>query len=651
MTHIPKQKTAHSLPLCLALAVLFLLNACASPTQPRTVTAATTPPTDAAERLLANGDYPGAAKIFLQKAAQASSPQRETLQLRAAEALLRGKRAEEAARILEKLPPAGSTDYQTRQTLAQARVLLSRQQPQAALQKLAAVGDTVPAARMVDFHRARIDAYNAAGNHLESARERVWLEGLLETSALPANHQAIWDSLSRLSDSMLASMRATPPPDVFSGWLELVETTRALRATPPQLDIALSIWREQYPGHPAIPDFLNALQGRTQDIKSQAEQQIAVLLPLTGDLAEAGQALRDGMLTAHFQDAAADSQGLRFYDTGPGTDRVWSLYQRAVSEGAQQVIGPLSKEAVAALIDGGELTVPVLALNNLPDDRQAPALLYQFALAPEDEAEQVAARAWQDGYRRALLLSPASAWGQRVQLAFTQHWQSLGGSVLDARTYSADQNSYSDLVRDLLKLDASEQRLQDLTRLLGQKPDFIPHPRQDADFVVLLGNATQARLLRPLFTYHHAEQLPLYSTSQVYSGINASQDRDLNGLRFCDMPWMLPSGHPSAALRGEISRLWPASAERYARLYALAVDALQIVPSLQGLQSGSFARHPGVTGDLYLDQERRVHRELQWAEFQNGQPVALADLAATPIKPQGITDDAPANTSPAWSTR
>ena len=207
-------------------------------------------------------------------------------------------------------------------------------------------------------------------------------------------------------------------------------------------------------------------------------------------------------------------------------------------------------------------------------------------------------------------------------------------------------------MRDILKLDASEQRRQDLTRLLGQKLEFIPHPRQDADFVVLLGNADQARLLRPLFAYHHAEQLPVYATSQVYSGVTASQqDRDLNGLRFCDMPWMLPSGHPSAVLRGEIARLWPAAAERYARLYALGIDALQIMPDLQGLQDGSFARHPGVTGDLYLDKARRVHRELQWAQFQDGQPVALPDVAAALTNPQEITDDSPANTPPAWGTR
>ncbi len=656
MTNSHYRFTAHSPTLGLALATLLLLNACAGPSRQAESPTVTGTPSDSAERHVASGDYSAAANVFLRQAEHAQAPQREALQLSAAEALLRGKQAEHAARILEKLPPAGSPAYQTRMALAQARVFLARQQPQAALQRLAAISDSVPPAQMVDFHHVRIDAYSAAGNHLESARERVWLDGLLEQSAQPSNHQQIWASLSRLPDAVLANMRTAPPPDVFSGWLELVETTHALRATPSQLEIALAIWRERYPGHPAQPDFLTALQGR-DPATPPADGQIAVLLPLSGALAEAGMAVRDGLLSAHFQTATATHQPLRFYDTGSGAERVWSLYQRAVSEGAQQVIGPLSKEAVSALAAAGELTVPVLALNNLPDDKPAPAHLYQFALTPEDEAEQVAARAWKDGLRLALVLIPDNALGRRLQLAFVQHWQTLGGTLLDVRSYGTDQNSYSDIVRGLLKLDVSEQRLQDLTRLLGQKPVFIPRPRQDAAVVFLAGQPDQARLLRPLFNFHHAENVPIYATSQVYAGVStANLDRDLNGLRFCDMPWMLPMGHPGAALRGEINRLWPSRALRYARLYALGIDALQLMPILHGLQNGSFARHPGVTGDLYLDKDRRIHRELQWAQFQNGQLVALPENTTLPVNPQppnlqDVTDEFPANKNPAWSTR
>ncbi|MBI5461146.1 MAG: penicillin-binding protein activator [Gammaproteobacteria bacterium] len=624
MTRIPNRFIARRLPSAFALAALVLLNACnTAPSRP---------------------------DMAAETSAAKTPPSREDAQLSTAETALRSGQTEPAARILEKLPPSGSPTYQTRLALAQARVFLGRRQPQAALQRLASISESVPPEQMLAFNRTRVDAYTAAGNHLESARERVWMDGLLDASAQPGNRQAIWESLSKLPDAVLANMRTAAPPDVFSGWLELVETTRALRDNPQQLDIALAIWRERYPGHPAIPAFIDALQGRTQEITQtlQPEAHIAVLLPLSGALAEAGQALRDGMLAAHFQTPGSRPQRLRFYDTGPGLDRIWNLYQRAVSEGAQQIVGPLSKEAVATLAGAGTLTVPVLALNNLPDNKPAPAQLYQFSLSPEDEAEQVADRAWEDGQRRALALIPENALGRRVLQAFTQQWQTLGGTLLDVRTYDDDQSTYSERVVDLLKLDASTQRQQALTRLLGQKPEFVPRVRQDADFVFLAGTPEQARSLLPLLRFHHAAQLPVYATSQVYDSTGtAAQNRDLDGLRFCDMPWMLPTAHPGAALRGEINRLWPARAQRYTRLYALGIDALHVLPNLQGLQTGSFSRHPGVTGDLYLDKERRVHRELQCAQFVDGQPGALPDTAPqsppTHSQPQDVTDEYPAN--------
>lgn len=633
--------------LCAVAALLALVSACATPRQRDAAktaapAASQTPASNEIDRLRAAGDYRGAAQRLLAQAAQTQSPRREELQLAAAETLLQGSLPDEAATLLLQLPVGGSSEYQTRRALAEARLQLLRAQPQAALRGLAGISEDVAPNLLVEFHRLRADTYSVAGNHLESARERVWLDGLLAPAERPANQQAIWESLALLPDAVLASMRTAAPPDVFSGWLELVETTRALRDNPQQLDIALAIWRERYPNHPAAAEFIGGMQTRLTEYTASAQPgQIAVLLPLSGPLTEAGQAIRDGMLAAHFRGGSVAQ--LRFYDTGAlTTQQIWALYQQVAKDGAQQVIGPLTKEAAAALAGGGELSVPVLALNNLSNSAATPAQFYQFGLAPEDEAAQAASRAWRDGRRAALALTPESAWGERVYQAFASEWQALGGTLLKRGTYSDDERSYSETVRDLLSVDASAQRHQALTRQIGQRPEFEPHARQDADFLFLAANAPQARMIRPLLRYHNAGALPVYATSQIYEGFNnASLDRDMDGVRFCDMPWMLPSNHPLASLRGEIARLWPARQQRYARLYALGIDALQIAPYLQGLRDGTFSRHPGVSGDLYLDKERRVHRDLQWAEFSNGLPVALPD--APPLTPaQEHTDAYPA---------
>lgn len=644
----PNPSATHRL-LAAAALTLLLAHGCATP--PRHTAPAADVAAQETARLIAAGDYRGAAERLLAEAERAQPPRREELQLEAVETLLRGQHFDAAETLLARLPQTGSDSYRTRLAITQARILLGRGQAQAALQRLATASDTVPPALLVDFHRTRAEAYAAAGNSLESARERVWLDGLLDVADRPDNQQAIWQALTQLPDAVLAGMRTAPPPDAFSGWLELIETTRAQRDNPQQLDIALVIWQERYPRHPAAPDFIAGLRERLAEF-SRATQpgQIGVLLPLSGSLAEAGQAIRDGMLAAYVQSPAHATTRLRFYDVG--SEDIQGHYQRAVADGAQLIIGPLTKESVATLAGSASLPVPVLALNTLAEDTPAPAQFYQFSLAPEDEATQVAESAWQDGHRGALVLLPEGVWGERILRAFTQHWQTLGGTLLEVQHYGTDQRDYSNTVRELLDIDASQRRHQALTRLLGRQPEFEPRRRQDADFVFMIGQAQQARLLRPLLRFHNASLLPVYATSQIYEGGgNASLDHDLDGLRFCDMPWILSSEHPGVALRAEIGRLWPAQEQRYSRLYALGIDALQVTPYLRGLGDGTFARHPGVTGDLYLDRERRVHRDLQWAEFRNGVPTVLpANLPRTAemsvsddeAEPQDFTDEYPA---------
>ena len=102
-------------------------------------------------------------------------------------------------------------------------------------------------------------------------------------------------------------------------------------------------------------------------------------------------------------------------------------------ETPQLVIGPLTKGAVTDLAHSGPLSIPVLALNQIPGT--APARLYQFALAPEDEAQQAAERASLDGHTQAFVIVPASDWGARQLQAFAERFKQLGGTVVRVERY------------------------------------------------------------------------------------------------------------------------------------------------------------------------------------------------------------------------
>src|SRR5690606_16124296 len=126
----------------------------------------------------------------------------------------------------------------------------------------------------------------------------------------------------------------------------------------------------------------------------QQPKQIALLLPMQGKLAEAGEAVRDGFFAAYFQalENGRQTPEVRQYDSS--TDAI-SAYQQAIAEGADLVIGPIDKEKVTELSLMPSLEVHVLSINP-PHTPPAQPLkgFYQCGLAVEDEARQVARQAF-----------------------------------------------------------------------------------------------------------------------------------------------------------------------------------------------------------------------------------------------------------------
>merc|ERR1712000_3169 len=78
--------------------------------------------------------------------------------------------------------------------------------------------------------------------------------------------------------------------------------------------------------------------------------------------------------------------------------------------------------------------------------------------------------------------------------------------------------------------------------LLRESTEFEPRRREDADWVFLVALPQQGRMIKPALAFNFANDLPVYATSHVFSGVvNSLKDRDLNGVRFCDVPWLLES--------------------------------------------------------------------------------------------------------------
>ena len=604
-------------------AILITLSACATVSGENG--AALSPAVEKARDAERSGNYAVAARAYLAAAAEGDEAQRVDYVLDAAEAFYRGQLMDQAKNALQSLPGTKLQPPQlARRQRLTAAIAVAERNPRVALDALQETHPDLPPAERARQLELRATAYAQSGNVMEAVRERVALAPLLgDADAKRRNEQLLWQLLTSLPQATLEGLRPTPP-DTLNGWIALALIAKTPAAQAGDADRRMEEWHHLYPQHPASEDLLASLFAHQPERVAQRPAHIALLLPLTGAYAKAAEAVRDGFLAAYFQDkqnGAAPS--IKIYDTGETPADAAQLYERAVADGADVVVGPLAKEGVAALKQAVTLSTPILALNYTDEDQAVPANLYQFGLSPEQEAREVAERAWLDGHVQALAVTPSGDWGSRVLHAFQTRWQELGGRLVGAQTYENNVNDFSAPLRHLLNIAASESRARALRTALQTDLKFEPQRREDADFIFMAAFPRQARQIPPQLKFFYAGDLPIYATSHIYEGRpDPDKDRDLDGVMFADMPWLLKK-EENDPLRSAVNQAWPNQAG-LRRLYALGVDAYRLAPYLKLAHIGSNDAVDGATGRLTIDNDHRVHRTLMWARFSRGEPVALA---------------------------
>lgn len=282
-----------------------------------------------------------------------------------------------------------------------------------------------------------------------------------------------------------------------------------------------------------------------------------------------------------------------------------------------------------------ELDIPVLTLNYAENPLTVTDNLYQFGLLPEDEARQAAELAIRQNKMKAAILAPDSDWGRRLQTSFHKRFEELGGKIHSTQFFDATADDYGQPIKRLFNLQDSYTRHRNIQRLLATDLKFSPYRRQDIDMIFLAATHRSARGIMPAFKFHHAAELPVYSTSHVYTGnIDKSADRDLNGLLFCDLPWTLVADNN---LKKIFDNDWQEQ-HNYTRLFALGIDAYHVIRNLNYLTSHDYARFSGQTGNIYMDENQRLHRELLWATFSNGKPKFINTTIAPEALPESGKD-------------
>ncbi|MDH5617605.1 MAG: penicillin-binding protein activator [Gammaproteobacteria bacterium] len=575
-----------------------------------------------AERMAQSGDHGRAAGAYMGLAVDAIGSERDRYTLLAVEQYLDAGDATRARTAFRSVPRPASGDLVPLWTTNEAALLLYQGDADAALNLLEPLSRQPLQRRdRLRVEALRADAFIQKQEPMRAVELMMQRETwVTDRRGVENNRARLWQGLLVSRPQVLRTAAEQSEDPVVRGWL----TIGSLAASTGQQGVGWNNgvvrWRSANPDHPAIA-ILGDLE-LPEHLLLEYPRRIALLLPLSGRNASLGRAVQNGFLGAYFATASGldDRQSIHIYDV-LAEGGASAAYAAAVEDGAEFIVGPLLRSNVIELANDILVPVPLLTLNNLPDETLPPPGLYQFSLAPEDEAMSAAQRAIGDGHGRAVALVPNNDWGRRLLTSFTTEFEGLGGTLLDYRAYPPGKQDFSNEIENLMGLTGSVSRYQRLRANIGGALQFDPRRRQDAEFIFLASDAAAGRLLKAQLKFHYSGDIPVYSTSSV-NALDGRSNADLNGIMFADTPWIIDPQPWIEHLPAQFAEHWPEE-RRLTRLHAMGYDAYNLIASLYAARGGTMSEIDGATGTLFLDANGRIHRRLAWAQFQRGETVAL----------------------------
>jgi outer membrane PBP1 activator LpoA protein len=560
-----------------------------------------------AARLIHDGRHTDAARLYAEMAI-ASGADHDFYELQSADQWIAAANLAEAHKALATLGPDVRAKLPVLRALVTGELAIAEKDGAQAIREL----DQIPVPTQPDeaasYWLIRGKGAFLSGHPPEGVQSFVERERYLaDPATLRASRQDLYNWL-RAAAERGNTLKVPPHSDgIVAGWLELAPVAADLGRDPSRGSTELAAWRKRYPAHPANESILTAAKAPATTTGPIAyPDQIALLLPLSGRSEGIGVAVRDGFLAAYFATDVKSRPHLRIYDVA--AQPVAAAYSQAVDDGASVVVGPLTKEDVAEVAPLAAGRIPLLALNFLGESAAVGRNVYQYALLPEDEARMVARRVAADSHLKGIAILIDGELGNRIGGAFADELSHFGGNILQTERFEATRADFSDTIRGSLQVQSV-------------KGEPSTH-RTDVDFVFIAGNASTARLIVSQLKFHYAGDIPVYSTSDSFEPA-PDANRDIDGLIFPDMPWMISADPVIFQLREAVRAAWPARTARRDRLYAFGFDAFRLAPLIAGKSAGQATELDGMTGTLHIDANNRIRRDLNWVQIKNGVPAAM----------------------------
>ena len=207
-----------------------------------------------------------------------------------------------------------------------------------------------------------------------------------------------------------------------------------------------------------------------------------------------------------------------------------------------------------------------------------------------------------------MVVSNDEPWAKRAKQALFVNWQ---GPIVEANFQQT-----KDLTRaigDAMVRSDSQQRREQMAKLLGEELEFVPRARKDLEAVVAFIDGLQSKALVPALKFHFADELPVFATSQTAR----SQDlQDLANFRIAELP-MLANPDPIAR---SMTITFDLKENPLIEFFALGLDAYRLATwthwlnqnneALDDQQSLTLAM---ASGTLTLGRQGSIKRQLDIA--------------------------------------
>ena len=468
---------------------------------------------------------------------------------------------------------------------------LSQNRPESAIITLNAIDPrSLSETQRADVLRIKASAYRQLGMTIAALRFDAERLRYLEADQLNAETRRILGELEQLPDRILLDLSIGT--DLLAGLAHALQ----LKTTSTTDEDAISQWLRKYRAHPLLNARLTDYEFLTEAALPD-DFKVTVLLPLSGDWANAGRAIRDGILFEYQQRQTTVGVALTVIDSESLTPE--QLIATGQSTDTEFVIGPLQKDKIAILLES-KPRMPLLLLNRV----QTNALLlkaptYSLSLAVEDDAESTINQiAREVDQARVVVFHSDSPLGVRSAQAIRQQLTVVGGS--HAGQFILDDKKPETAITQAFGVTDSENRRRELSKTLALRLEHTPRIRQDMSAVVVHTDPKKAQRIRPLLDFYYLDQTPVYLIG-AYRDDLPDIVEDLKNTRVMVTPWDL--GTP--AKQALASR--PLAQGVFGSLVGVGIDAMSMAVQLG---FGGSTSIQGETGFLTLSADSMIHRQL-----------------------------------------